>query len=151
MVLWSGLKFTCEKSAKLADKPSKKRKRDGEPLSFIIVDRAFDLARQYTGSVVWASAICYCCKVLAGATGAFAGKTSAANLALEVATHLNLTVDVSLAVSIVSTGVGINEFFRHRRTRKRLTARITDLEKRIDPTRTSSGLTNDGMTQPGDL
>ena len=143
-------KSTPEQNIKLADRPSKRKKQAG-PLSHLIVERTFDLARQHGGSLLRVICVCFCFAEIARATTAFAGKTSAANLVIEVATHLNMTVRVSIAVSLVSSGAFFAEFFRHRNTRKRLTARITKLEKRIDANRSSSGLTNDGMTQPGDL
>jgi hypothetical protein len=38
----------------------------------------------------------------------------------------------------------------HRRTRERLAARVTELELKLDPSRTSSLLTSKGLTRKGD-
>jgi hypothetical protein len=84
------------------------------------------------------------------AVAEFAGRTSAANLVLQVAAHVNLTVCASITLAGFSMTLYVMEFKRHRKTLERLTARITLLEKDINPGRTSSSLTKDGMTQEED-
>ena len=81
---------------------------------------------------------------------AFAGRTSVANVILGMAAHLNATVAVSVTLTVTTGLLYALEYRRHRKTRERLTARVTELEKLIDPNRTSSSLTREGMTRSGD-
>ena len=71
-------------------------------------------------------------------------------MVLQVAGMINVTVGVSLTVTGISTIGWFHEYRRHRKNRERLTARITMLEKRIDPNRSSSMLTTEGTTARGD-
>jgi hypothetical protein len=81
---------------------------------------------------------------------AFAGKETAANLVLSLI--VNLQADRWFAYLIGSLGVGYGAVERHLRRRniRRLTAHTAELEKRLHPARTSSGLTPEGKTRRED-
>jgi hypothetical protein len=81
---------------------------------------------------------------------AYAGKASVADLTLRVLANVSVVWSLSLTLSGTSITLYIRERMLHRRTRERLTARITDLELKIDPKRTSSLLTPQGTTRKGD-
>ena len=81
---------------------------------------------------------------------AFAGKETAANLALSLI--LNLQADRWFAYLVGAMGVGYGAVKRHvrRRNIERLTRHTAELEKRLHPPRTSSGLTPKGKTRRED-
>jgi hypothetical protein len=110
----------------------------------------FSLVRQFGHSFIWALVVCFLIFEGAHTFQAFAGKVSIADLALEIATHINVTVALSLTLSGVTTALWANECRRHKNTRVRLTARKAELEKRLDKNRESSLLTPEGTTREGD-
>ncbi|MEW6351245.1 MAG: hypothetical protein AB1646_19490 [Thermodesulfobacteriota bacterium] len=65
------------------------------------------------------------------------------------------SVTVSEALAVVLGGGGIAYGLKQRKLRRdtieRLQARIQDLERRLDPNRTSSSLTRRGTTNPEDI
>ena len=140
-------------TTKLADRRSKDRRQKQEPpvTARWILTNVFALIRRFGSRVSILAGLAYGVHEARIAITAFADKTSAASLMIEVAGHLNVTIAVSVAIAGLSTGLWANEYRRHRNTRERLTNRITALELRIDPKRTSSSLTSQGMTSPGDL
>jgi hypothetical protein len=81
---------------------------------------------------------------------AFAGKETAANLALSLI--VNLQADRWFAYLVGGLGVGYGAVERHLRRRniRRLTAHTAELEKRLHAARTSSGLTPEGKTRRED-
>lgn len=81
---------------------------------------------------------------------AFAGKESNANLVLNLMSNVNFVFTGSVAMSGLSVSLYLRERVQHRNTRRRLAARITELELKIDPTRTSSQLTEEGLTRRED-
>jgi hypothetical protein len=134
----------------LTDRKNKKSKGRGEPPWQWLAREILGLVRQFGNTVIWAC-VCFYLISQAGVTlRAFAGKTSAANLLLSIASKVSITVDISVAISVAMTGMYLYEYRRHRKTRERLTARITVLEKRIDPSRSSSGISTEGTTLIGD-
>lgn len=84
---------------------------------------------------------------------ALAGKTTIADIA--IGGFLSAGLGKAAAVSgVVATGTSAWALLERRERRKKteaLTTRIRELEQRIDPTRTSSGLTPKGETNPEDL
>ena len=110
----------------------------------------FGLIRQFGSHVIWAGVGLYLIHESADTIRAFVGHTSVANLVVSIAAHLNVVIVGSLTLSGVATGAWALEYRRHRKTRERLTARITALEMRVDPNRTSSLLTTEGTTRSGD-
>lgn len=82
---------------------------------------------------------------------AFAGRQSQADLEFRVLTSVSLTFTASIVLSGLSVSLYLRERAQHRETRRRLSARNTELELLIDPTRTSSKLTQDGLTRREDM
>lgn len=115
-----------------------------------ILENVFALLRQYGNTLALMAVLLYAIRKGSESLVSFAGKTSIASLALKLATELNSTVSISVTVAGLTSFLCWNEFRRHRRTRERLTSRITELELRIDPNRSSSSLTSQGMTQEED-
>lgn len=83
----------------------------------------------------------------------FAGKSTELNLALSLL--VNALVDIKFVVSLSVAGLASILAWRERRLRYRKTeelqGRIIKLERRIDPNRSSSGLTPKGKTNPMDI
>jgi len=107
--------------------------------------------RQFGSTIIWAGVAIYLIHELAATTRAFAGRASAASFIVDLAAHLNASVVGSVSVAGVTSILWANEYRRHRKTRERLTGRITMLELKIDPNRSSSGLTTQGTTHSRDL
>jgi len=110
----------------------------------------FGVVRQFGNAAIWAFVTCFLIYEVAHAFQSFAGRVSIADLVFTIAAHVNLTIAASLALSGLTTALWVNEYRRHRNTRRRLTQRTTDLEKRIDSQRESSLLTPEGLTREGD-
>ncbi len=115
-----------------------------------VLENIFSLLRQYGNSMFLTAVLLYAIKKGSESLVAFAGKTSIASLALKLATELNSTVSISVTIAGLTSFLYWNEFRRHRKTRERLTSRITMLELKLDPNRSSSSLTSQGMTQDQD-
>jgi hypothetical protein len=113
--------------------------------------QAVSLLRQFGSQILWVSLLAYLIRESADTFQAFVGRTSSANVILGVAAGVNITVAISVTVSLAASALWLLEYKRHRRTRERLTGRITDLELKLDPGRTSSQLTRQGTTRRGDL
>ena len=94
--------------------------------------------------------ICYCAWVLSDALKAFAGKQSVANLNFGLFADIRFAYTISMAVGATGAGLYLRERGLHRKTRERLAARNTDLEKILDPNRASSLLTSLGLTRQED-
>jgi len=84
------------------------------------------------------------------AATAYAGQTSIADLSLKVLANISVVWTLSLTISGLSITLYLRERSLHRKTRDRLTIRTTELELKIDPKRTSSLLTREGLTREGD-
>jgi hypothetical protein len=110
----------------------------------------FSLVRQFGHSLIWGAVSCFLIFEGARTFQAFAGRTSIADLALKIATQINLTVAFSLTLAGVTSALWGNEYRRHKNIRKRLRERTTALEKRVDEKRESSQLTREGTTREGD-
>ncbi len=136
---------------KSAAKTSKGKDSDRLPAWRFIFTEIVALIRQFGSTVVWACVVLYLIHETAETVKAFAGRTSVANIIVDLAAHLNATVTISVTVAGVTSLLLALEHKRHRKTRKRLTGRITQLELIIDPNRSSSQLTTEGTTPIGDL
>lgn len=130
---------------------AKRRSNQSQPSALRwFLGEVFSLVRQFGHSIVWAAVACFLIYQGAHTFQAFAGTVSVTNLVLKVAAQVNFTVALSLALSGVTTGLWANECRRHKNTRKRLTERTEELEKRLDKNRESSLLTREGTTREGD-
>ena len=137
---------------KPADKKSKTQARAEPPVTLRwILSHIFVLVRQFGSQLIIALVVIYLIHEANIAAMAFAGRTSVASLVMQVAGQFNLTVGISIALTGITTTLWFNEHRRHKKTRERLTARITTLEKHIYSNRSSSMLTSQGTTSPGDL
>jgi hypothetical protein len=84
--------------------------------------------------------------------GYLAGQETHADLALSyfVSSPSGLTVSVSVCLNVLCLGYGLRERTLRHRTLARYRNRNAELERRLDPNRTSSGLTAEGRTHPRD-
>lgn len=81
---------------------------------------------------------------------AYAGKQSIGKLSVSVLANLHVVFVLSITVSGASVALYLRERKLHRRTRDRLTDRVSELELKLDPSRTSSLLTPEGLTRKED-
>lgn len=110
----------------------------------------FSLLRRHGNVLCFWIALCYITRRVSLALIAFAGKQSLADLSFTLAANISIVWTVSIAVSGLSMTLYLRERKLHRKTRECLTARITQLEVKVDPQRTSSLLTSKGLTRKGD-
>ena len=96
------------------------------------------------------SGIGWCAREASVAVIAFAGKQSVGSLSLSLLANLHVVWGLSISLSGISITLYFRERAKHRETRERLTRRISELELKIDPTRTSSHLTTEGLTRKED-
>jgi hypothetical protein len=82
--------------------------------------------------------------------GLLAGRETIADIVLKVLSNVQVNVAVSWAVSAVAGSAWYVERRLRKKDIERLSARTKELELRLDPNRTSSSLTPQGDTQPGD-
>jgi hypothetical protein len=96
----------------------------------------------------------FCVWALAPAFQAFAGKTTLANFGISLIADLKAnSVFSHIVTGIFGLGgaaYGLRERAHKRKEINRLGNRVVQLEKRLDPNRTSSGLTLDGTSRPED-
>lgn len=116
-----------------------------------VIAQCFGLVRQFGSTLIWASVVGFLIREAGRTLRAYAGRTSIANVILSLSAHVNITVVISVTLAGVTSLLWGWEIRRHRRTRERLTGRITKLELLIDPGRKSSLLTPLGTTREGDL
>jgi len=135
----------------MANRTVKKPKPRFESSTFRwLFGHVFSLLRRHGATIVIWSVIGWSVHEVALVFIAYAGKASVADLTLRMLANVSVVWSLSLTLSGISITLYIRERMLHRRTRERLTARITDLELKIDPNRTSSLLTPQGTTRKGD-
>jgi hypothetical protein len=139
------------KGKKTADK-EQKAQGIKEPPSFVrwFFGHIFSVLRRHGSTVGFWIGMGYIARQASLAFIAYAGKQSNASLALSLMSNVNFVFTGSIAISGLSVSLYLRERAQHRNTRKRLAARITELEVKIDPTRTSSRLTEEGLTRTED-
>ena len=120
------------------------------PTSRYILGNLFNLLRRFGGTIVIWSCIAYLGHEAREVLIAYAGKSSFADLTLRLLAQVSIVWKLSLTLTGFSITLYLRERNQHRKTRERLTARITQLELRIDPNRTSSLLTPEGLTREED-
>lgn len=89
-----------------------------------------------------------CFYLLAQALAPFAGKATVVSLALEILADVKFALTLTLAGTAAAWAV-VERYLRQRKT-EYLQDRIKDLETKIDPNRSSSGLQRSGKTNPRD-
>ncbi|HTS10456.1 MAG TPA: hypothetical protein VMP68_33135 [Candidatus Eisenbacteria bacterium] len=112
--------------------------------------QVFVLLRRHGGAIMMWLALGYIAHAVSQAFIAYAGQSSYADLSVRLLANVSVVWELSLTLSGISVTLYVRERGLHRNTRQRLTARITELELRIDPQRTSSQLTPRGETRKGD-
>ena len=135
----------------MSKKTATKNEYRSEPSSFRwFFGHVFSLLRRHGANVVMWSVLGWTAHEVALVFIAYAGKASVADLTLRILANVSVVWSLSLTLSGVSVSLYVRERRLHRKTRERLTARITELELKIDPKRTSSLLTSQGTTRKGD-
>src|SRR5579863_3697000 len=135
----------------MSAKPTQPKPPRYEPSTFRwFFGHVFSLLRRHGASITTWSVIGWVVHEVASVFIAYAGKTSLADMSFKVLASVNVVWTLSLTLSGISVTLYMRERTLHRRTRERLTTRITDLELKLDPKRTSSLLTPQGTTRKGD-
>jgi hypothetical protein len=115
------------------------------------VGSIFNIGKRFGAQAIWACVLMYVAHEMATVLTAYAGRTSNADLAVRLFGNLNVAVTISISISGLSIGLYLRERKLHRATRERLATRVKSLELMVDPQRTSSRLTSEGLTQKEDL
>jgi hypothetical protein len=140
--------------AKKNKDPSKATGNPPTPKTFdarrYILERSFWLMGKHGRNLIFTGGFCYCVWVISNALKSFAGQQSNANLRFSVLADVRFVYTISVAVGLTGLALWLRERRLHRKTRERLAGRITELEKTIDPSRTSSLLTPLGLTRQED-
>lgn len=84
------------------------------------------------------------------AVESLSGRTTLADIGISFLGNLNISVAIAWVSCIVGIVYGMNQKKLKNDTVERLQSRITDLEKEIDPKRSSSNLTKRGETRQED-
>ena len=127
-------------------KAPRTRSSDEPRLAF----RVIDLAGLTISYVIPWGALILIAKWMAEAVTALAGKHTVADIGLKFLANVQISEAVAYIFGAGGIGYGLLERRQRRNTIERLGTRNRDLEARIDPGRTSSGLTTRGTTSPGD-
>ena len=139
-----------QKSKGAAKGEDKEKAKVQEGIARYILGNFFALIRRFGNVVFVCLVIAYCSHEAASVLEAFAGKSSFADVRFGFLANIKMVYSLSLAVSGISMLLYWNERRLHRKTRERLSDRIVKLELKIDPSRTSSHLTSQGLTRKED-
>jgi hypothetical protein len=96
-------------------------------------------------------AFCFLALMSYRAIDRLAGQETSVLISLLIDVFADLKFVFALSVSGVSVAWAMTERIIRKKTVKRLHSRIKKLEIHIDPKRTSSGLTDEGDTNPDDM
>jgi hypothetical protein len=110
----------------------------------------FDLLRSNGRFALVCAVIAFCAYEVSVSVRSFAGQISIASITLKVLANVVVKWSITISVSGLSIALYFRERNQHRETRKRLASRIAELEIRLDPNRTSSQLTTEGLTRKED-
>lgn len=126
-----------------------------DELDYRLNSQRLSLIKDLGGRLIKWSAICFIAWRASVALEALAGKRTLAELGLFLLADLKANSAFSHLVSILFGGSGIVYGYRERKLRRRdirrLGSRVVELEKVIDPGRSSSGLTAEGTNRSEDL
>src|SRR4051794_26479048 len=98
----------------------------------------FSLLRRHGRTLIVCGGLCYFINRASAALIAFAGRQSIADLSLVLVARVTAVWTISLTVSGASLWLYAKERSASRRDRQRFIKRISDLELRLDPHRSSS-------------
>lgn len=121
-------------------------KKLAESIILIFFSKNLPLIFKWTGIV-------FCFYFVSRAVEALAGKNTNSMIIFKLMEYVDDSevTDVFIFTTIISIAWAFSErAHRHRKVRACYT-RVRELEKRLDPDRTSSGLTPEGKTNPEDL
>lgn len=113
-----------------------------------VVERVYNLLRL----VLWVFLILGVAHYVARSVEALAGEETYATFLVSyfASGGSGLTVTVSFSGTGAAVIWALTERWLRQRAIRRLTARTTELEQKLDPNRSSSGLTPEGKTHPRD-
>lgn len=140
----------AKKSASGAAAPAPGKKPEPHRFPRWFLGHVFSALRRHGNIVAFWVGIGYCARQASLALIAFSGKTSTANLQLGLLANISFVWTVSVTLSGVSIALYLRERRLHRETIRRLSPRAIERELSIDPTRTSSQLTEEGKTRKED-
>ena len=115
-------------------------------LSFKKIDAVVTIAR----AAIKYGALVACAGFLYRSIAVLSGKATLATIGLNILGNLTIQESISIVLTVGSIIYGVGQRQMRRKNIARLTERTIELEKRLDPRRTSSGLTNRGTTRPED-
>jgi hypothetical protein len=120
------------------------------PFKFWFWGHVFDQLRANGRYFLVCATIVLCVYKLSHAVESFAGQITITSITFRILANIIVKWSLTIAVSGLSIALYLRERKQHEKTRERLTKRITELELRLDPGRSSSQLTPKGRTRKGD-
>jgi hypothetical protein len=99
---------------------------------------------------VWATAIIWVGSYFRDVLVAFAGKTTQAAVSFQFITQIGASRGFAYFLAALGGGYGLAERQLRQSNIRRMRGQTSELEPRMDPNRTSSGLTLEGKTRRGD-
>lgn len=94
--------------------------------------------------------IAFCAYMAKEALVALAGKVTTANILVEFLSSISVNVAIAWTLAVFGVGYGVLERRMRKRAVRHLAERKAALELRLDPKRSTSGLTRTGDTSPED-
>jgi len=101
-------------------------------------------------TVVRVAGVCFVAYMAKEAIRELAGRDTTANILVEFLASIKVSVAIAWGAAAGGVAYGYYERKLRKRAVHKLTARKSELEKLLDPTRSSSGLTHTGDTNPED-
>lgn len=127
----------------MAAKPTPRAKAAADPnLTFFKVDQLYRTVR----TAIRVVGVVGCVWLTRDALSSFAGTVT--SVTLSVLADMKVGVSIALAGCAAAWG-GLERYLRHKKV-EQMQGRIKELELKIDPARSSSGLTPAGRTNPKD-
>jgi hypothetical protein len=115
-----------------------------------VMTRVIDASSSLGQTLLICGTIGFVAYLVYGVMIAYAGQTTVADVAITLAANLGIDRWLAYLVAGGGVGYGVRQRQLRRQNIERLAHRNTTLEQRIDPNRTSSGLTPRGTTHPRD-
>ncbi len=119
-------------------------------LRFQLRFKLIDLAASAFSLLIPWGALIVIAYYLSGSINVLAGKYTFADIGFRVLSDIRVSDGVAYLLGGGGVAYGLNERRLRRKTIERLSGRIQELEKRLDPRRSSSKLTRRGTTRPED-
>lgn len=135
---------------KKAKKAARNSSPTTSPFGRWFLGHLFSLVRRHGNLGITWFGVGWCAYQARAVLIAYAGKQSIGKLSVSVLANLHVVFVLSITVGGTSVVLYLRERRLHRRTRDRLTDRVSELELKLDPSRTSSLLTPEGLTRKED-